>query len=196
MCWSSNLEITNPFAGVPAPHSSLPRRRSLARSFVSTIGPMLLLGTFSIFELVCMRGNSADSMSESEGIHGISTHDIQGLPPPTRRLRSHDGADSLSASRSSLLAADLCLARLRSVSAISPAQPLSRVLAGKAGGTSLLGHGRALAPDQTGRAARDRRRVPPALTQRTASDQRPLLTSASPRSPPSGRSQASPRGLI
>src|SRR6266487_2531115 len=107
-------------------------------------------------------------MSESEGIHGISTlcrqrPGIQGFPPPTRRLRSNHGADSLSASRPSVLAANLCLAGLRSVSAISRAQPLSRVLAGKAGGTSLLGHGGALAADQARRAAHDRRRVPPAL---------------------------------
>src|ERR671923_557675 len=123
-----------------------------------------------------MGGNSADLMSESEGIHGTSTHDIRGLPPPTRRLRANDGADSLSASRPSFFAADLCLARLRSMSAISRAQPLSRILAGKAGGTSLLGHGCALAPDQTRRAARDRRRIPPALTEGMASDQRPRLT--------------------
>src|ERR671922_1447358 len=108
-------------------------------------------------------------MSESEGIHGISATRNQGVPiqrfpPPARRLWPHHGANPLPPPRSSVPAADLCLAGLRSVSALSGAQPLSGVLAGEARGTSLLRHGGPLAADQARGASRDRRRVPFALT--------------------------------
>src|SRR5229473_1201946 len=103
-------------------------------------------------------------MSESEGIcHGIQERCIQRFSTPARRLRSDDGANPLPASRSSLLAANLRLAGLRSLPAISGAQPLSGVLAREARGTALFGDGRPFAPDQARRNPGGERRVPAAL---------------------------------
>src|SRR5262245_6101638 len=106
-------------------------------------------------------------MSESEGIHGISAirgQSIPRFPPPTRRLRPNHSANPLPTSRPSILAADLCLARLRLVSPLSGPQSVPGVLAGEARGTTVLGHGCALALDQARRATLDQRRVPVALT--------------------------------
>src|SRR5262245_45177720 len=118
-------------------------------------------------------------MSESEGIHGNAainsqTNGLQRLPPPARRLRPHHRTNSLSASRPSVAPADLCLAGLRPVSAVSGAQPVSGVLARKARGTVVLGDRRALAPDQARGAARHRRRISFALT--SVADARPALS--------------------
>src|SRR5258708_13704413 len=68
------------------------------------------------------------------GRHGISAIGrqrigFQGLPPPARGLWSDHRANPLSASRSSLSAADLRLAGLRPLPEISRAQPVSRLLA-------------------------------------------------------------------
>src|SRR5215510_9206041 len=108
-------------------------------------------------------------MSESEGIHGISTTGTKSsglprFPPSARRLWPHHSADPLPAPRPSFPAANLCLAGLRLVPAISGAQPLSGVLAGETRRTTLLGHGRPLATHQARRVACDQRRVPSALT--------------------------------
>src|SRR5215471_16008285 len=106
-------------------------------------------------------------MSESEGIHGISAirgQSISRFPPPTRRLRPNHSANPLPTSRPSILAADLCLAGLRLVSPLSGPQSVPGVLAGEARGTTVLGHGCALALDQARRATLDQRRVPVALT--------------------------------
>src|SRR5262249_5899925 len=103
------------------------------------------------------------------GRHGISAIGrqrigFQGLPPPARRLWSDHGANPLPTSRSSVPAADLCLAGLRPLPAVSRAQPLSRLLAGDARGAAALGHGRACPPDQAGRNPLHQRRIPSALT--------------------------------
>src|SRR5947209_19674448 len=107
-------------------------------------------------------------MSESEGIHGNSNgpkrNGLQRFSPPGRGLRPHDRANPLSAPRPSLAPPDVCLAGLRSVSAVPGAQSLPGVLARKARGTPVLGGRRALAPDQARRAARNRRRISFALT--------------------------------
>src|SRR4029077_4012952 len=134
-------------------------------------------------------------MSESEGIHGISATWNQGIrvqrfPPPARRLWPHHGADPLPPPRSSVLAADLCLAGLRLVSAISGAEPLSGVLAGDARGTALPRHGGPRAADQARGVARDRRRVPFALTRGRPARSPGALRSARRRSPPSRRSRS------
>src|SRR5581483_3718542 len=78
-------------------------------------------------------------------------------------LRADDGADSLSHAGSSFVAADLCLAELRSVSEISCAAGLPRLLAAEARGTAALRHRGAFPADQARRAARRRRRVQIAL---------------------------------
>src|ERR1700741_512913 len=79
-------------------------------------------------------------------------------------LRADDGANSLSDAGSSLAAADLCLAELRSVSEIPGAAGFPRLLAGKARRPLVLGHRGAFQADQAGGAARRRRRVQVALT--------------------------------
>src|SRR5882757_4237256 len=101
--------------------------------------------------------------SSNGGKHGLAGWGFRGLPEAGAGLRADDGANSLSHAGSSLAAADLCLAELRSVSEISGAEGFPRLLAGKAGGAVVLGHGRAFQADQAGRAARGRRRVPAAL---------------------------------
>src|SRR6202012_5672470 len=85
------------------------------------------------------------------------------LPEAGVGLWAHDSADSVSDARSSFVAADLCLAELRSVSEISGADRFPRLLGGEAGRTVVLGHRGAFQADQAGRVARRRRRVPAAL---------------------------------
>src|SRR3981081_2318042 len=78
-------------------------------------------------------------------------------------LRADDGANPVSDAGPSRIAADLCLAELRSVSEIPGAEGFPRLLAGKARWPPVLGHGRAFQADQAGRTARRRRRVQAAL---------------------------------
>src|SRR3974390_2132865 len=97
--------------------------------------------------------------------HGLAGWDcFRGFPETGAGLRSDDGADPVSDAGSSLAVADFCLAELRSVSEISRADGLSAFLAAKTRRSLVLGHGRPFQADQTGRTARHRRRVPPALT--------------------------------
>src|SRR6478609_1639237 len=88
------------------------------------------------------------------------------FPETGGRLRADDGANSVSIAGSSLALTNLCLAELRSVSEISGAAGFFGLLAGKARGPAVLGHGRAFQADQAGRAAHRRRCLPPALTWR------------------------------
>src|SRR5215470_1541484 len=93
------------------------------------------------------------------GWHGLAGWScFRRLPETSAGLRSDDGADSLSDAGSSVAAADLRLAELRSVSEISGAAGFPRVLAGKARGPALFGPRRALQADQARGAPRRRRR--------------------------------------
>src|SRR6476660_3149837 len=65
------------------------------------------------------------------------------FPETGGRLRADDGANSVSIAGSSLALTNLCLAELRSVSEISGAAGFFGLLAGKARGPAVLGHGRA-----------------------------------------------------
>src|SRR6185436_16067661 len=97
--------------------------------------------------------------------HGVAGWScFRGFPEAGAGLRADDGANSVSDAGSSLIAADLCLAELRSVSAISGAAGLSGFLAGKTRWPVVLGDGGALEADQAGRVARRRRRVQAALS--------------------------------
>src|ERR1700742_1968147 len=101
--------------------------------------------------------------SRNGGSHGFAGWGFRGLPETGAGIRADDGRNPLSLAGSSLAAADLCLAELRSVSPISGAAGLSAVLAGEARRAVVFGPCRALQADQARRAARRRRRVPPAL---------------------------------
>src|SRR5262245_31437694 len=97
------------------------------------------------------------------GWHGLAGWGcFRRLPETSAGLRSDDGADSVSDAGSSVAAANIRLAELRSVSEISGAAGFPRVLAGKARRAAVLGHGSAFAADQAGRVARGERRVPAA----------------------------------
>src|SRR5437899_9157138 len=85
------------------------------------------------------------------------------FPEAGAGLRADDGANPVSDAGSSLVAADLCLAELRSVSEIPCAEGFPRLLAGKARWSVVFGNGRAFPADQAGRAVRGRRRVQVAL---------------------------------
>ena len=87
----------------------------------------------------------------------------QGLQAPAPGVRVDDGANPLSAARSSFPAADLCLAGLRSVPEIPRAQSVSSILAGNPRGTAAFGDCRAFAADPAGRNSLGERRVRPAL---------------------------------
>src|SRR6478752_2834657 len=87
--------------------------------------------------------------SSNGGWHGLASWGcFRGLPETGAGLRADDGANSLPDARSSLAAANLCLAELRSVSEISGTEGFSFLLAGEAGRTAVLGNGRALQTDQ------------------------------------------------
>src|SRR5689334_13208803 len=85
------------------------------------------------------------------------------LPEAGAGLRADDGANPVSDAGSPVVAADLCLAKLRSVSEIPRAEGFPRVLAGKAGWPAVFRHGRALQADQAGRTACGGWRVQAAL---------------------------------
>src|SRR5262245_28642638 len=78
-------------------------------------------------------------------------------------LRPDDRAHSISAARSSLAAAVLYLAELRSVPRISRAAPLSGLLAGEARGAAAFRARGTLQTDQAGGAQGDRWGIPAAL---------------------------------
>src|SRR4030095_6776008 len=78
-------------------------------------------------------------------------------------LRPDDRAHFIPAPRSSLAAAVLYLAKLRSVPRISRTAPLPGLLAGEARGPRAFGARRALQADQARRAQSGGRRIPAAL---------------------------------
>src|SRR5882724_6159477 len=86
------------------------------------------------------------------------------FPEAGAGLRADDGANPVSDAGSPLIAADLCLAELRSVSEIPGAEGFPCLLAGKARRATVLRHRGAFQADQAGRTARRRRRVQAALS--------------------------------
>src|SRR5262249_54644732 len=82
----------------------------------------------------------------------------------TRWLRTDDSADTVSPSRSSFVASDLCLAGLRCVSKLSSAQQISWVLAADPRRAALFGHRGSCAPDSSRRDPRPERRIPAELS--------------------------------
>src|ERR1700743_2292079 len=70
--------------------------------------------------------------SSNGGWHGLASWGFRGFPEAGAGLRADDGANSLSDAGSSLTAANLHLAKLRSVSEISGAEGFPRILGGKA----------------------------------------------------------------
>src|SRR4051812_34659077 len=103
--------------------------------------------------------------SSNGGWHGLAGWGcFRRFPETGVGLWADDGADPLSHAGSPVLAADLCLAELRSVSEISGVEGLSRLLDRKARRTALLSNGGTFQADQAGRTARRRRRVPAALS--------------------------------
>src|SRR5882757_10828228 len=111
------------------------------------------------------RGHHVKCASTNGGWHGLAGWGcFRRFPETGAGLRADDGANSLSVAGSSLAAADLRLAELRSVSEISRAQGLFGVLAGEARWPLVFGHGGAFQADQAGRAARRGWRVQAALS--------------------------------
>src|ERR1700733_4951513 len=103
--------------------------------------------------------------SSNGGWHGLAGWGgFRRFPETGAGLWADDGANSISYAGSSLAAANLRLAKLRSVSEFSGAEGLPLVLAAKARGTPVRGHRRPFQADQAGRASRHRRRVPAALS--------------------------------
>src|SRR5438067_7294783 len=98
------------------------------------------------------------------GWHGVAGWGcFRRFPEAGAGLRADDGANSVSDAGSPVVAANLRLAELRSVSEISGTEGFSRLLAGKARRAAVLRHRGAFQADQAGRIARRRRRVQAAL---------------------------------
>src|SRR5436190_7889199 len=101
------------------------------------------------------------------GWHGVAGWGcFRRFPEAGAGLRADDGANSLSDAGSPVVAANLRLAELRSVSEIPGAEGFSRLLGRKAGRAAVLSHRGALQADQACRTARRRRRVQAALRRR------------------------------
>src|SRR5580692_3493120 len=81
--------------------------------------------------LVCESAISAAMHSINGGWHGLAGWCFRRLPETGAGLRADDGGNSLPDAGSSLVAANLCLAELRSVPEISGATRLPEFLAGK-----------------------------------------------------------------
>src|SRR3984957_19140755 len=101
--------------------------------------------------------------SSNGGWHGLAGWGFRRFPETGAGLWADDGANSLSNAGSPLAASNLHLAKLRSVSEFSSAEGFPLVLAAKARGTPVRGHGRPFQADQACRTARRRRRIPAAL---------------------------------
>src|SRR5262245_49052001 len=103
--------------------------------------------------------------SVTGGWHGLASWSgsFRRFPEAVAGVRADDGANPLPNAGSSLVAADLCLAELRSLPEISGASGFPRVLAGEARGPAVFGHGNAFQADQAGRAPRCSRRLSVAL---------------------------------
>src|ERR1700676_5604382 len=105
--------------------------------------------------------------SSNGGWHGLAGWGFRGFPETGAGLWADDGGNSLSDARSSIIAANIRLAKLRSVSEFSGAEAFSLVLAATARRPALRRHRRPFQADQTRRAPRRRRRVPVALRDET-----------------------------
>src|SRR5471030_344360 len=101
--------------------------------------------------------------SSNGGWHGLAGWGFRGLSEAGAGLRADDGANSLPDAGSSLVAANLRLAKLRSVPEISGAEGFPLVLGGKTRRTVVLRDGGPFQADQARRTARRRRRIPAAL---------------------------------
>src|SRR6202046_5403764 len=95
-----------------------------------------------------------------EGWHCLAGWRFRRLPETGAGLWADDGGNSLPDAGSSLAAANIRLAELRSVSEIPGATGFPRLLAAKTRGTALFGPRRTFQADQACRTARRRRRVP------------------------------------
>src|SRR5665647_488428 len=95
--------------------------------------------------------------------HGLAGWGFRGFQETGAGLRADNGGNSVSDAGSSVVVANLRLAKLRSVSEFSGAEGFSLLLAAEARRPALRGHRRALQADQACRTARRRRRVPAAL---------------------------------
>src|SRR6266481_3884896 len=102
--------------------------------------------------------------SSNGGKHGLAGWGFRGFPEAGAGLRADDGADFISDAGSPLTAANLRLAKLRSVSEFSGAEGFSLLLGGKARRPAVRCHGRAFQADQARRTPRRRWRVPAALS--------------------------------
>src|SRR4029078_13534157 len=98
--------------------------------------------------------------SSNGGGDGLAGWGFRGFSETGAGLRADDGANSLPHAGSSLAAANLRLAELRSVSEISGAAGLPGVLGKIAGWPAVLRHRGAFEVDQACGAPRRRRRVP------------------------------------
>src|SRR6476646_10914982 len=99
------------------------------------------------------------------GWHGVAGWGcFRRFPEAGAGLRADDGGNPLPDAGSSLAAADLRLAELRSVSEIPRAERLPGLLAGKARRPALFRHRGAFQADQAGRTARRGRRLQAALS--------------------------------
>src|ERR1700751_2060146 len=104
--------------------------------------------------------------SSNGGWHGLAGWGFRGFPEASAGLRADDGANSVPHARSSLVAANLRLAELRSVSEFPGFEGFSLVLATEARGPAFCRHGCAFQADQARRTARRRWRVPAELKAR------------------------------
>src|SRR6202012_4373184 len=112
---------------------------------------------------VACRSPATNVRSVNGGWHGLAGWCFRRLPETSAGLRADDGGNSLPDAGSSLAAANLRLAELRSVPEISGAAGFPRLLAGETRGAALGGPRRAFQADQAGRTARGGRRIPVAL---------------------------------
>src|SRR6267142_5650518 len=126
--------------------------------------------------------------SSNGGWHGLAGWGFRGLSETGVGLRADDGANPVSDAGSPVVAANLRLAELRSVSEFSGAEGFPLVLAAKARRSVVRCHRRAFQADQARRTARRRRRVPAALRRDSAgwaeptgrANARPMINSACP----------------
>src|SRR4030088_2075545 len=103
--------------------------------------------------------------SSNGGWHGLAGWGFRGFPETGSGLWADDGANSVPHAGSSLTAANIRLAELRSVSELSGAEGFPLVLAAEARGTAVRRHRRAFQADPAPRTARRRRRLSAALIQ-------------------------------
>src|ERR1700736_1803599 len=108
-------------------------------------------------------GHQRKMRSSNGGWHGLAGWGFRGFPETSAGLRADDGRNPLPDARSSLAAANIRLAKLRSVSEFPGAEGFSLLLAVKARRPALCRHHRPFQADQTRRAPCRRRRLPAAL---------------------------------